>query len=109
MHTSKKNLSRPACATLGALCLLGLPQLRSQTAPPASTAQPTTAATGADEAVKLTPFVVSEPEDRGYAAISTLAGTRLRTDLRDVGAAISVVTSQFMIDTGSTNLRDILS
>jgi hypothetical protein len=108
MPTSRKNLSRLAFATLGALCLLGLPHLRAQTASPAPTAQPTTAATGADEAVRLTPFVVSESEDRGYAATSTLAGTRLRTDLRDVGAAISVVTSQFMIDTGSTNLRDIL-
>ena len=108
MHTTLKNLSRRAFAMLGALCLLGLPLLRAQTAPPAPTAQPTPAATGADEAVRLTPFVVSESEDRGYAATSTLAGTRLRTDLRDVGAAISVVTSQFMIDTGSTNLRDIL-
>lgn len=60
------------------------------------------------EPVKLTPFVVEESEDRGYAATSTLAGTRLRTDLRDVGAAISVVTSQFMIDTASTNARDLL-
>jgi outer membrane receptor protein involved in Fe transport len=61
-----------------------------------------------DDPVSLTPFVVAESEDRGYAAISTLAGTRLRTDLRDVGAAISVVTSQFMIDTASTNVRDLL-
>ena len=58
--------------------------------------------------VTLTPFVVSDEKDTGYAATSTLAGTRLRTDLRDVGAAISVVTSQFMLDTGSTNARDIL-
>lgn len=61
-----------------------------------------------DIPIKLTPFVVEESEDRGYAATSTLAGTRLRTDLRDVGAAISVVTSQFMIDTASTNVRDLL-
>lgn len=58
--------------------------------------------------VTLTPFVVQESEDRGYAATSTLAGTRLRTDLRDVGAAISVVTAQMLADTASTNARDIL-
>jgi hypothetical protein len=65
-------------------------------------------ATPAEETMKLSPFVVMENEDRGYAATSTLAGTRLRTELKDVGAAISVVTTQFMLDTGSTNLRDIL-
>ncbi len=65
-------------------------------------------APAADDPVALTPFVVAESEDRGYAAVSTLSGTRLRTDLRDVGAAISVVTSQFLIDTASTNIRDLL-
>jgi outer membrane receptor protein involved in Fe transport len=61
-----------------------------------------------DVPLTLSPFVVEEAQDRGYAATSTLAGTRLRTDLRDVGAAISVVTSQFLLDTGSTNARDFL-
>ena len=58
--------------------------------------------------VALTPFVVADEKDTGYAATSTLAGTRLRTDLRDVGAAISVVTGQFLADTASTNARDVL-
>ena len=75
-----------------------------QTVPTTSSLAPT----ATDEPVTLTPFVVAESEDRGYAATSTLAGTRLRTELRDVGAAISVVTSQFMIDTASTNVRDLL-
>ena len=69
-----------------------------QTVPTTSSLAPT----ATDEPVTLTPFVVAESEDHGYAATSTLAGTRLRTELRDVGAAISVVTSQFMIDTAST-------
>jgi hypothetical protein len=53
--------------------------------------------------VCLSPFVVSASEDRGYAASSTLAGTRIRTDLKDVGASISVVTSQFLreVDSGA--------
>ncbi len=75
-----------------------------QTVPTTSSLAPT----APDEPVTLSPFVVAESEDRGYAATSTLAGTRLRTELRDVGAAISVVTSQFMIDTASTNVRDLL-
>lgn len=85
------------------LCLALLTALtgQGQTAP----ARP---APAPDETVTLTPFVVAEAEDHGYAATSTLAGTRLRTDLRDVGAAISVVTSRFMTDTASTNIRDLL-
>jgi outer membrane receptor protein involved in Fe transport len=84
------------------LALLSAP-LTAQTLP--ATLAP---AASADAPITLSPFVVEESEDRGYAATSTLAGTRLRTDLRDVGAAISVVTSQFMIDTASTNVRDLL-
>jgi outer membrane receptor protein involved in Fe transport len=96
-------------AFAGCLGALGFTAASAQTAAPARPAQPASAAAAADdEPVKLTPFVVEESEDRGYAATSTLAGTRLRTELRDVGAAISVVTAQFLADTGSTNARDVL-
>jgi len=60
------------------------------------------------EVVRLSPFVVQVGEDRGYQASSTLSGSRLRTRLADVAAPISVITPQFMQDTGSTNLRDVL-
>ena len=81
-----------------------LPAARAQVAPAVGELKPA----AAEAPVTLTPFVVAESEDRGYAATSTLAGTRLRTELRDVGAAISVVTAQFMADTASTNVRDLL-
>src|SRR5262249_7040375 len=42
-----------------------------------------------DETIKLTPFEVTASTDVGYQATETLAGTRIRTDLRDVGSAIS--------------------
>jgi outer membrane receptor for ferric coprogen and ferric-rhodotorulic acid len=80
--------------------------LFAQTVPTTVTPRPTPPP--AEIPVTLSPFVVEESEDRGYAATSTLAGTRLRTELKDVGAAISVVTAQFMADTASTNARDIL-
>jgi outer membrane receptor for ferric coprogen and ferric-rhodotorulic acid len=60
------------------------------------------------EVVHMNPFVVTADEAKGYQATSTLAGTRLRTDLRDVGSAISVVTEQFLQDTGATNSLDLL-
>jgi len=55
----------------------------------------------------MTPFFVNE-EDTGYQATSTLAGTRLKTDLKDIGAAVSVVTNEMMSDLGAVNLEDIL-
>ena len=70
-------------------------------------AEPVTPPTAA-ELVTLSPFVVETDTDKGYQSSSTLAGTRLRTELRDVGAAISVVNAQFLVDTGSTNTKDIL-
>lgn len=60
-----------------------------------------------DEIVVLSPFVVSTAEDAGYAARNTLAGTRIRTDLKDVGAAVSVFTAKFLQDTNSTNVEEL--
>jgi len=58
----------------------------------------------AREEVKMQPFVVTTPEEvRGYTATSTLAGTRVRTDLNDVSSSVSAVANQFMKDTGATN------
>ena len=65
--------------------------------------------TPAAETVKLNPFVVSESDAVGYSAASTLAGTRINTALRDVGAAISIITPEFLQDTAATNLGELLS
>jgi outer membrane receptor protein involved in Fe transport len=56
----------------------------------------------------LSPFVVEADEDTGYAATSTLAGTRIKTNLKDVGDAISVVTKKFLEDTDSTSSQELL-
>jgi len=57
----------------------------------------------------LSPFTVQEDEAQGYQAISTLAGTRIKTPLRDLGAAISVITPEFMEDTGAVDAATVLS
>jgi outer membrane receptor protein involved in Fe transport len=83
-----------------ALCLVAAPYLHSQTAP---------APAKEDDTIVLSPFVVEASEDAGkYSATSTLAGTRVRTDLKDVASSISVVTQQFLQDTGSHNAQDLL-
>jgi hypothetical protein len=61
-----------------------------------------------EQVVVLSPFVVEANEDKGYTATSTLAGTRVRTDLKDIASSISVVTEQFLKDTGATNNSDLL-
>lgn len=61
-----------------------------------------------DDTVELSPFVVSGDTDEGYRATSTLAGTRLRTDLRDIGSSISIVNKEFLQDTNSTTIAEVL-
>lgn len=61
-----------------------------------------------EELIELSPFEVSAAKDNGYAATETLAGTRIRTNLADVGSPISVITTQFLRDTGATDAGTLL-
>ena len=61
-----------------------------------------------EEVYDLSPFTVDETGDIGYSATSTLAGTRLNTNLRDIGASISIVNEEFLDDTASDNMMDVL-
>jgi hypothetical protein len=88
---------RPPCA--GLLFLFGAPLALAQTAP-APSAPPVP--------VVLTPFEVSSEKDTGYAAAETLAGTRMRTNLRDVGASLTVLTPEFIQDLAATSLDKAL-
>ncbi len=62
-----------------------------------------------EDVLALSPFVITSTVDRGYQATSTLAGTRLKTELKDVGAAVSVYTQEFLEDIAATNLESILT
>ncbi len=96
----KPTQPRSKLASLLAFALA--PQLFGQTAPAAATG------TAEDPTVKLSPFVVATEKDTGYAATSTLAGSRLNTDLRDTPAAISVMTREFLLDIGAVNVTEAL-
>ncbi|HLP08167.1 MAG TPA: TonB-dependent receptor plug domain-containing protein [Opitutaceae bacterium] len=61
-----------------------------------------------DEAVVLSPFVVTAEEDTGYLANATAVGGRVRTDLKDIASAISVVTAQFLTDTKAKDNQTLL-
>jgi outer membrane receptor protein involved in Fe transport len=56
----------------------------------------------------LNPFVVATAQDTGYQATSTLAGTRLNTPVKDIGASVSIYTKDFLNDIGATNASDLL-
>ena len=61
-----------------------------------------------DDIVVLSPFEVTSTKDTGYQATETLAGTRIRTELKDVGGALSVYTKEFMQDIGATDAGSLL-
>ena len=61
-----------------------------------------------DDIVMLNPFEVVSSEYNGYLATATLAGTRIRTSLKDVGSSVSVVSEEFMRDTSSTSSETLL-
>jgi outer membrane receptor protein involved in Fe transport len=82
---------------------------RPQSVTPAATPSGPSGSEDADEQIiELSPFIVEATEDDGYRATSTLAGTRIRTELKDVGSAISVVTEAMLRDTGATKSEDLL-
>ncbi len=102
---------RPHCSELrrlltiaGAAVTSGLVAQTAST--PAADAAPASAAE--DDVVVLTPFEVSASSDKGYVATETLAGTRIRTQLKDVASSVSVVTKEFMDDIGAKNNETLL-
>jgi outer membrane receptor protein involved in Fe transport len=93
-----------AVLTFAALAAWTSPALVAQTTEPKNDK----AAIKPEDVTVLSPFEVMATKDNGYAATSSLAGSRLNTSLKDVASAISVVTSEFMKDTGATDLQHIL-
>ncbi|MCZ6674300.1 MAG: hypothetical protein O7C75_15335, partial [Verrucomicrobia bacterium] len=61
-----------------------------------------------EDIIELSPFTIEEDDAVGYQATTTLAGSRLKTPLRDVGSAIQIITAELFEDTGSTTMEEIL-
>src|SRR5437870_4074350 len=79
-------------ARLTVVGLLAVSFAVAQTTPPAPNSPK---ASASDESIVLSPFIVSSEQDTGYAATDSLAGTRLRTPLKDIAASLSVITKDF--------------
>ena len=103
---TRKMITAGAYVAAAVLSVAVAPRSLGQAAPAA-----TPAATPAteEEVIVLSPFEVNASNaNSGYSVKDTLAGTRVRTELRDLGTAISVVNAQFMQDTGVKNSQDLL-
>lgn len=62
-----------------------------------------------DEVYVLSPFEVTAADEDGYLATSSLAGSRLNTNLTDIGSSISVYTEEFLDDIQATDNETLLS
>src|SRR5687767_10527067 len=71
---------------LGAASLFAASAAFGQSASPPSVS-PASPAAEEDEPVSLSPFVVKAEADQGYVATNSLAGTRLKTPLKDIAAS----------------------
>lgn len=100
MHNPK--LKSAALLMTGAFALIAQGQPAPRPAPAA------TVPAADEEMIVLTPFEVNTKRDVGYLATNTLAGSRLNTALKDTGAAISVLTPEFLEDLGATSMKDII-
>jgi outer membrane receptor protein involved in Fe transport len=85
-----------------------LPAILSAFASSETAAQTVAPAPAAPAPITLSPFEVNTDRDRGYVATSTLAGTRMNSDLWDTPAAISVFTTEFLADTGVLDVKSAL-
>jgi outer membrane receptor protein involved in Fe transport len=91
---------RPLARHLARLCVL------SAAATPLAAQD--SSGSGDEDLVLLSPFTVETTKDVGYLAQNSLAGSRLNTSLMDTGAAISVLTPEFLKDLGATNMKDVI-
>ena len=81
----------------------------AQVVPPAPAAANPAPNAASDEAVVLSPFTVSTGTEQGYLATQTLNGTRLKTDIKDIGSAMTIFTEQLMDDLGATSINDLMA
>lgn len=64
-------------------------------------------APAADEAVQLSPFIISTERDTGWSANETLSATRTKQALKDVPVNIDAVTADFIEDLGLNTADEV--
>ena len=69
----------------------------------------TSSSSGSGETATLSPFVVSTDKDNGFAAANAGTATRLALDMKDVPAAFSAMTSEFIEALAIVNIGEAAS
>ena len=77
--------------------------LLAQAAPPAPAAEKKN-----EEAIVLSPFVISTDADDGYAATESASASRFKQKLKDIPQTISIMSGQFLKDIGAVDLADVM-
>ena len=83
---------------LGATALVVAFSVHSRAAAPA--ARPS------DEVIALSPFTVSDTDDKSWQATTTLIGSRTNQELAKLPVTVDVITAEFMRDLGAYSLDD---
>lgn len=98
--------ARPSFRPVFSLSLLAIPTTSFAQQPVKPTASANPASASQNDPVVLSPIEVSTQKDEGFVASSALAGGRLNLELKDVPAAYSVITRDFIDAIGITNLNE---
>jgi hypothetical protein len=104
--TMKRSIISSFGIWLGAVLGSGLD---AQTNPSNPASGDNAATANKEDVVQLSPFTVESSAETGYMATTSLAGTRLRTELKDIGTSISVLTKEFLDDIGATDNQSALT
>jgi hypothetical protein len=100
-------------------------RLSAQSAPSASSTEPSGAAArpvsapapsrapadseNDEDVVKMSPFTVTADNSTGYTATQSLSGTRLNTEIKDIGSSITEMTVDFLKDINALSFMDAVS
>lgn len=98
--------TRPRSVWTAVLAVAFSTTAHPQALPPAPA--PAASARTTEVPIELSPFVISSNSEVGWVATETLAGSRLRTDFKDVPNQIETLTKDFMSDLGLTSLDQAL-
>lgn len=98
------NSLQTALKLSGTLCI----SLSLLTMPVIGHGQESDTAAPESEVFELSPFEVSTESNVGYLANNTLAGTRIKAQLKDIASAVQVLTSEFIDDVGATDFSELL-
>lgn len=71
--------------------------------PPAA---PAPGGTAAVDIVSLSPFTVTDTDDKSWLATTTLIGSRTNQELSKLPVTVDVITAEFMRDLGAFNMED---